>query len=170
MLKSLLFIIIIICAVALPAFCEPSAKYEVATILGVKRHQSAGDRSSSVAPSYDVSVKVAGNIYLVLYTDTLGTSTARYAAGRELLVHVGKNTITYNDVLGPRSADHEPEAGHNYEPVEVIAKILSLNSERNTCPVLEGKDCGRNITSFLRSEFNCQANFDWRRKRETQHE
>jgi hypothetical protein len=100
MLKSLLSIIIIyICGVALPAFCEPPAKYEVATILDVNRHQSAGD-SSSVAPSYDVSVKVAGTIYLVLYTDTVGTSTARYAAGRQLLVHVGKNTIIYNDVLG----------------------------------------------------------------------
>jgi hypothetical protein len=65
MLQSLLFIIII-CAVALLAFCEPSAKYEVATILDVKPHQSAGDRSSSVAPSYAVSVKVAGTIYLVL--------------------------------------------------------------------------------------------------------
>jgi len=99
MLKSLLFIVMI-GAVALPAFCEPAAKYEVATILDVKPHQSASDSSSSVAARYDVSVKVAGNIYVVLYTDTLGTSTARYAAGRELLVHVGKKTITYNDILG----------------------------------------------------------------------
>jgi hypothetical protein len=99
MLKSLLFIVMI-CAVALPAFCEPSAKYELATILDVKPHQSAGDSSSSAAPRYDVSIKVAGTIYVVLYTDTLGTSTARYAAGRELLVHVGKKTITYNDILG----------------------------------------------------------------------
>jgi hypothetical protein len=98
MLKSLF--LIIICAVALPAFCEPSAKYEVATILDVKPHQSASDGSSSAVASYDVSVKVAGTIYLVLYTDTLGTSTVMYAAGRQLLVHVGKNTITYNDILG----------------------------------------------------------------------
>jgi hypothetical protein len=98
MLKSLLLITIY--AVALPAFCEPAAKYEVATILDVKPHQSAGDSSSSTAASYDVSVQVAGTIYLVQYTDTLGTSTVRYAAGRELLVHVGKNTITYNDILG----------------------------------------------------------------------
>jgi hypothetical protein len=99
MLKSLL-LIIIICGVALPAFCEPPAKYEVATILDVKPHQSAGDSSSSEAASYDVAVEVAGTIYLVLYTDTLGTNTVRYAAGRELLVHVGKKTITYNDILG----------------------------------------------------------------------
>jgi hypothetical protein len=98
--KSLLFVFVIICAVASPAFCEPSAKYEPATILDVKPHQSAGGSSSSVAPSYDVSVKVAGTVYLVLYTDRLGTSTVRYAAGRELLVHVGKNTISYNDILG----------------------------------------------------------------------
>jgi hypothetical protein len=30
----------------------------------------------------------------------LGTSTVRYAAGRELLVHVGKKAIIYNDILG----------------------------------------------------------------------
>ncbi len=97
MLKSLF--LIILCAVALPAFCEPSAKYEVATILDVKPHQTAGDNSSSAA-SYDISIKVGGTVYLVLYTDTLGTSTVKYAAGRELLVYVGKKTITYNDILG----------------------------------------------------------------------
>jgi hypothetical protein len=96
--KSLL--LIVLCAIALPAFCEPSAKYEVATILDVKPHQSAGDSSSSAAASYDVSVKVAGTIYVVLYTDTLGTGTVKYVPGRELLVHVGKNAITYNDISG----------------------------------------------------------------------
>jgi len=30
----------------------------------------------------------------------LGTKTVQYAAGRELLLHVGKDTITYNDILG----------------------------------------------------------------------
>ncbi len=97
MLKSLL--LIIISAVALPAFCQPAAKYEPATILDVKPHQSAGDSSSSAA-SYYVSIKVAGTVYLVLYTDALGTGTVRYASGRQLLVQVGKKTITYNDILG----------------------------------------------------------------------
>jgi len=98
MLKSLL--LIIVCAVALPAFCDPSAKYEVATIVDVKPHQSVGDGSSSTAPTYDVSVKVDGTVYIVLYTDTLGTSTVKYVAGRQLLVHVGKSTMTYNDIVG----------------------------------------------------------------------
>jgi hypothetical protein len=98
MLKSVFLIIII--AFSLPAFCEPSAKYEVATIVGVKPHQSAGDGSSSTAATYDVSVQVGRTVYLVLYTDRLGTSAVRYIAGREVLVHVGTNTITYNDISG----------------------------------------------------------------------
>jgi len=97
MLKSLL--LVILCAAASPAFCETSANYEVATILDVQPHQ-ASNSSPSAAASYDVSVKVAGTIYLVLYTDALGTSTARYAAGRELLVRVGKDKISYNDISG----------------------------------------------------------------------
>lgn len=86
-----------VCLLTLPALCEP-AKYEVATITEVKPHQPAPSNSSEVA-RYDVSVKVADTIYLVLYTDILGTSTIKYTAGRELLVHVGKDTITYNDIL-----------------------------------------------------------------------
>jgi hypothetical protein len=98
MLKSLL--LIMIGAVALPAFCEPSAKYEVATIVDVKPHRTANGDSSSAVPSYDVSLKVEDIVYLVLYTDALGTSTVKYAAGREVLVRLGKSTITYNDILG----------------------------------------------------------------------
>jgi hypothetical protein len=45
-------------------------------------------------------VKVGGTIYLVLYTTPLGELPPKYAAGRDLLVFVGKNTITYNDILG----------------------------------------------------------------------
>jgi hypothetical protein len=96
--KSLL--LIINCGVASPALCEPSVKYEVATILDVQQHQSAGESSSTAAASYDVFVKVADPIYVVLHTDTMGSGTVKYVAGRQLLVHVGKNTITYNDILG----------------------------------------------------------------------
>ena len=88
-----------ICLLTLPVFCESGPKYEVATITNVKPHQDANNKSSD-AVRYDVSVKVADIVYLVLYTDTLGTSTVMHAAGRQLLVHIGKNTITYNDILG----------------------------------------------------------------------
>jgi hypothetical protein len=113
MLKSLKLIIVL--AVAMPAFCEPSAKYEVATILDVKPHPSATDNSSSAGESYDISVKVAGTIYLVRYTDTLGTSAVKYAAGRELLVQVGESSITYNDISGQSHEvpiiSHKPASG-----------------------------------------------------------
>jgi len=79
-----------------PAFCQSSSKYQVGTITEVKVHQAAGGD----AASYDVSVKVGDTIYVVLYTPALGEGTVKYAAGRDLLVLVGKNTITYNDILG----------------------------------------------------------------------
>jgi hypothetical protein len=97
MLKSLL--LIIICAVALPGFCEPSAKYRLATILEVQQHQSAGESSSTSGASYDVFVKVGDTTYGVLYTDKMGSGTVKYVAGRQLLVHVG-NTFTYNHISG----------------------------------------------------------------------
>jgi hypothetical protein len=80
-----------------PAFCQSTSKYQVGTITEVKVHQAAG---ASDAASYDVSVKVGDTIYVVLYTPALGEGTVKYAAGRDLLVLVGKNTITYNDILG----------------------------------------------------------------------
>src|SRR5229473_2157482 len=82
-----------------PAFGQSTSKYQVATITEVKVHQTAGSGASDVA-SYDVSVKVGGTIFVLLYTPELGEETVKYAAGRDLLVLVGKNTITYNDILG----------------------------------------------------------------------
>src|SRR6266436_3094616 len=82
-----------------PAFGQSASKYQVGTITEVKAHQAAGS-SASDATSYDVSVKVGDTIYVVLYTPALGEDTLKYAAGRDLLVLVGKNTITYNDILG----------------------------------------------------------------------
>ena len=82
-----------------PAFGQSTSKYQVGTITEVKAHQAAGSGVSDVA-NYDVSVKVGDTIYVVLYTPPLGEITVKYAAGRDLLVLVGKNKITYNDILG----------------------------------------------------------------------
>ena len=98
MLKIVLATCIVLAVV--PAFGDPPSKYEVATITGVKQHQTAGDKAASGPTQYEISSRVGDTIYVVLYTDTLGTSTVKYAAGRQLLVHVGKDTITYNDILG----------------------------------------------------------------------
>jgi hypothetical protein len=84
---------------AFPAFGQSASKYQVGTITEIKVHQAAG-RGASDTASYDVSVKVGDTVYVVLYTPALGEDTVKYAAGRDLLVLVGKNKITYNDILG----------------------------------------------------------------------
>jgi hypothetical protein len=90
---------IILCLLTLPGFCQSTSKYQVATILEVIPNQPAGDHPSE-ATIYHISVKVGDTIYVVLYTTPLGEVAPKYAAGRELLVLVGKNTMTYNDMLG----------------------------------------------------------------------
>ena len=82
-----------------PAFGQSTSKYQVGTITEVKAHQAAGSGVSDVA-NYDVSIKVGDTIYVVLYTPALGEDTVKYVTGRDLLVLVGKNKITYNDILG----------------------------------------------------------------------
>ena len=94
-LVSLFFI----CSTMFPAFGQSTSKYQVGTITEVRAHQAAGSGTFDVA-NYDVSVKVGDTIYVVLYTPPPGEITVKYAAGRDLLVLVGKNKITYNDILG----------------------------------------------------------------------
>ncbi|MGA9497432.1 MAG: hypothetical protein ACLP0H_14930 [Terriglobales bacterium] len=91
--------VIALCLLSFPAFCQSTSKYQVGMITDVKACPVAGD-SASDPTSYDVSVKVGDTIYVVLYTPPLGELPPKYAAGREMLVLVGKNTITYNDMLG----------------------------------------------------------------------
>ena len=94
-----LIIVVTLCLLTLAALGQSTSKYQVGMITEVKASQLAGD-SASDATSYDVSVKVGDTIYVVLYTQPLGELPAKYARGHELLVLVGKNTITYNDMLG----------------------------------------------------------------------
>jgi hypothetical protein len=88
--------LISICLTSFALYAQPGAKYEVATITEVQPHLNDG----SAVVRYDVSVKVGGTIYLVLFTPPLGVNTVKYAAGRELLVLIDKESITYNDILG----------------------------------------------------------------------
>ena len=89
----------LICLATLPALCQSSSKYQVATIVQVKQHQAADGAASEVV-SYDVDVQVGNKNYVVLYTPPLDKETVKYAAGRQLLVLVGEKTITYNDIMG----------------------------------------------------------------------
>ena len=94
-----LIVVVTLCLLTLGAVGQSTSKYQVAIITEAKARQVAGD-SESDTTSYDVSVKVGDTIYVVLYTPPLGELPPKYARGHELLVLVGKNTITYNDMLG----------------------------------------------------------------------
>jgi len=88
-----------LCLCTCPALCQSTSKWQIATITEVKPHPVAGEDASDPI-TYDVSVRVGGTIYLVRYTTPAGEIAPKCATGRELLVLVGKNTITYNDMLG----------------------------------------------------------------------
>jgi hypothetical protein len=92
-------VVFLICLTMFQAFGQSTSKYQVGTITEVKVHQGAGSGASD-AVSYDVSVKAGNIVYVVLYTPPMGEENVKYAAGRDLLVLVGKNTITYNDIMG----------------------------------------------------------------------
>lgn len=83
----------------LPSFAQPAQNYQVAVIVGVKPHPAAADDPSGVT-RYDVSLKVAGTVYVVVYMPPFDVGTVKYAEGRNLLVLVGEKTISYNDLLG----------------------------------------------------------------------
>jgi hypothetical protein len=89
------------CLCSIPALCQSagSAKYQIATVVAVNPHSSDTATDSS-APGYDLSVQIGNTIYVVLYTPRLGLQTAKYAAGRQVLVLVGKETLTFNDISG----------------------------------------------------------------------
>jgi len=74
------------------------SKYQVGTITAAQCHHAV-DADARVTRC-EVSVRVGGTAYGVLYEAPLGTDNVRYEAGRELLVLVGEDTITYNDMLG----------------------------------------------------------------------
>ena len=91
--------VVVLSLLTFPALCQLTSKYQVALITEVKPRQIVGDGASDPT-SYDVSVKVGDTVYVVLYTQPLGELPPKYATGRELLVLIGKDTITYNDMLG----------------------------------------------------------------------
>jgi hypothetical protein len=80
--------------VALQRETTRMSKYQVGTITAAQCHETA-DADARVS-SCEVSVRVGNTAYGVLYAAPVGT----YNVGRELLVLVGEDTITYHDMLG----------------------------------------------------------------------
>jgi hypothetical protein len=68
-------------------------------ITRVSEARARADADARVTSS-EVSVRVGNTAYGVLYAAPVGTDNVRYETGRELLVLVGEDTITYNDMLG----------------------------------------------------------------------
>lgn len=87
------------CSTTLAAFSQSAPKWQTGTITEVRIHQAA-EKAATADASYDVSVKVGGTTYVVLYTPPLREETVKYVTGREMLVLVSKKTIRYNDMLG----------------------------------------------------------------------
>jgi len=116
----------LICLTMFPAFGQSTSRYKVGTITEVKVHQTAGSGTSD-AVSYDVSLRVGDTVYVVLYTPPLGEETVKYVAGRDLLVLVGKNTITYNDILGRSFA----------VPIESQKSAANLGESKSVSPAVQ---------------------------------
>jgi hypothetical protein len=76
-----------------------SSQYQPATIIAVNPHPSAGNSNRADA-LYEVSVKVNQTLYVVVTTSPPPSGTIQYAVGREVLVRVGEDTITWNDIMG----------------------------------------------------------------------
>lgn len=95
--------VILICVTAASAFGQtPSSNYQSGTIMAVKPHQIPGQADSDVT-QYDVSVKVSDTTYVVLFTPPNGSNTVKFAAGVDLLVLVGSNTLTFNSSLSGKT-------------------------------------------------------------------
>ena len=86
-------------ALAFAQSSPASSTYQPATIIDVRPHQSPGGPNSDDA-LYEVSAEVGRTVYVVLTPSPPPSGVIRYAVGREVLVHVGEKTITWNDILG----------------------------------------------------------------------
>jgi len=98
--KLLLGILIILLpALMLAQSSSSSLTYQPATITAVKPQPSAGNSHLDDA-LYEVSVKVEQTLYVVVTKSPSPSGIIQYAVGREVLVKVGDDTITWNDIMG----------------------------------------------------------------------
>jgi hypothetical protein len=78
------------------------ATYQTGSITMVKPHESASAKADDTA-RYDVSVKVGNTLYVVLYAPPPGMDITQYAVGKDLLVSIEGDTLTFNDVHGQKT-------------------------------------------------------------------
>ena len=87
---------LIICLLSTALYSQPSSSdHQVATITAVTPHQKDTGEGARDLNQYDVSLKVGDIGYVVLYTPPSGANGVEYAVGMDLLVVVGKDSITF---------------------------------------------------------------------------
>jgi|KBSMisStaDraftv2_1062788.scaffolds.fasta_scaffold02950_12 hypothetical protein len=89
----------LVCVAILSSAQTGSSKYQPGTITAVARHQNAPGETGEDVARYDVSVKVGNTLYKVLYAPPNGANYVEYTPGFDLLVLVGKDTLTFNSRL-----------------------------------------------------------------------
>lgn len=97
-----MFLGILILLLPAMAFAQASttpSSYQPATITSVKPHQ--GPESSNPDDAlYEVSIRAGETVYVVLTPVPPPAGSAPYAVGRQVLVRIGVDTITWNDIMG----------------------------------------------------------------------
>ena len=120
LLRTLIFLLP---ALAFAQSSSTSSTYQPATITAVKPHQPAQNSSpaDALGPDslYEVTVKVGRTVYVVLTPSPSPSGTILYAVGREVLVHVGETTITWNDIMGQ---SHE---------VPIVSRALTAETSKS---------------------------------------
>ncbi len=76
-----------------------SDEWQRGTVIAVGTHLLAPGQVASDAIQYDVSIRVANSMYVVLYAPRGGVSSVQYAPGLDLLVLVKDNTLIFNSKI-----------------------------------------------------------------------
>jgi hypothetical protein len=96
-----ILIVVLLFALALPALAQ-APRFEVGTVVAVKAHQPRP--ADPDVHLYDVSVQVRDTLYVVLYDPHPDSTLATFREGVDVMVAVGSDTMTFNDVLGRKRA------------------------------------------------------------------
>lgn len=150
--------LILICAATASGFCQPtSSQYQPGTVTAVEVHQAAAGEQASDVIRYDVSIKVADTLYVVLLTPASGANTVEYAPGLDFLVLVTKDTLTFNrsgigitevpilrrEALRPQSGSDWSKAPSQYFSIKLehLSQALSLTEDQKVQikPILESE-------------------------------
>src|SRR5271166_1678623 len=99
LLSTLITLITLQPALVLAQSSSTSLTYQPATIMAVNPQPSAGNSNPNDAV-YEVSVKVKRTLYVVVTKSPSPSGIIQYAVGREVLVQIHDDTITWNDIMG----------------------------------------------------------------------